>query len=98
MLVRVNRLVVATALALSGTAALAAIAAAAPGPGTFTRITTPGKAITIRWTGADKHIMVSGRASPHHAIPLPRSRVAISDVRCSATKKLLSTNSTALML
>ena len=64
MFARVNRLVAVTALVLSAAAAaVAGVATAAPGPGTFTSITTPSHNITIKWTGANKHITVSGHAS-----------------------------------
>ena len=60
---RISRLVAISALVLSATATVAGIANGVPAPGTFTKITTPGQTLTIKWTGADKHITVSGRTS-----------------------------------
>src|ERR1051325_1807078 len=49
----------------------------------------------FRQVASEYNMRVSGRASAHHAIPRPLRPSAISTVRFSATKKLLSTNSTA---
>jgi hypothetical protein len=66
MFQRVNRLVAATALAVSASSALAGTAAAAPGPGTFTKITTPSHNITYNYNsrpGAINNLTVSGQTS-----------------------------------
>lgn len=64
MRARLIRLVASSVLILSASSAVVGIAAvAAPGPGTFTKITTPGNTVTIKWTGAAKHFSVSGRTS-----------------------------------
>lgn len=66
MFERLNRVVAVGGLVLSASAAVAGIAAAAPGPGTFTRITTPGHTFTYHWNGAPgavNHVTVSGTTS-----------------------------------
>ena len=65
MFKRASRLVAITAIVLSGTATVAGIASAVPGPGTFTRITTPGHDITYKWRPLPvvDHLTVSGQAS-----------------------------------